>query len=271
MNRQSVAILPCVETSWSRCCGPGQSWLATLSRSTDGESAAVRVMWFYDVDTGRTSGRLTDRLPCSPVAVRHGTNYESDDTSRLSSNEDTERSSYTCNSTRTRWKGGNGKRGSRVHGWKASLCRSRIRRFPSCVLWCRARVYVKLFEKVSVLVPQFAASCAVADFQARLPGRRRRRLLVSLRAGVYDDWQTWKWNDLQRSNIERDHGVLIDCCLDFSEHISKTTHKVNSIMTVIRRTFTQLDCQCFYLLFKSLTRPQLEYGVPIWFPYKIDI
>jgi len=79
--------------------------------------------------------------------------------------------------------------------------------------------------------------------------------------------------DLQRSNIERDLGILIDCCLNFSEHISKTTHKANSIMAVIRRTFTQLDCQCFYLLFKSLIRPYLEYleyGVPIWFPYKMN-
>jgi len=75
--------------------------------------------------------------------------------------------------------------------------------------------------------------------------------------------------ELQRSNIERDLGILIDCCLNFSEHISKTTHKANSIMAVIRRTFTQLDCQCFSLLFKSLIRPHLEYGVPIWFPYKM--
>jgi len=40
-------------------------------------------------------------------------------------------------------------------------------------------------------------------------------------------------------------------------------------MAVIRRTFTQLDCQCFSLLFKPLIRPHLEYRVPIWFPYKM--
>jgi len=75
--------------------------------------------------------------------------------------------------------------------------------------------------------------------------------------------------DLQRSNCERDLGILIDCSLNFSEHIYKTTHKANSIMAVIRRTFTELDCQCFSLLFKSLVRPHLEYWVPIWFLYKM--
>jgi len=47
-------------------------------------------------------------------------------------------------------------------------------------------LYVKVFEEVSALVAQFAASCAVADFEVRFPsrlsGRRRHRLLVSLRA-----------------------------------------------------------------------------------------
>jgi len=74
---------------------------------------------------------------------------------------------------------------------------------------------------------------------------------------------------LQKSNTERDLGIHIDCCLNFSEDIYKITHKANSIMAVIRRTFTQPDCQCFTLLFKSLVRPHLEYGVPIWFPFKM--
>ena len=74
---------------------------------------------------------------------------------------------------------------------------------------------------------------------------------------------------LQRSITERDLGIMIDCSLNFSEHICKITHKANSIMAVIRRTFTQLDCQCFIILFKALVRPHLEYGVPIWFPYKM--
>jgi len=74
---------------------------------------------------------------------------------------------------------------------------------------------------------------------------------------------------LQKSNTERHLGIHIDCCLNFSEHIYKITHKANSILAVIRRTFTQLDCQCFTLLFKSLVRPHLEYGMPMSFPFKM--
>jgi len=59
-----------------------------------------------------------------------------------------------------------------------------------------------------------------------------------------------------------DLGIAIDCSLNFSEHIHKTTYKAHSTMAVIRRSFTCLDCQCFTLLFKSSVRPHLEYGVP---------
>jgi len=76
-------------------------------------------------------------------------------------------------------------------------------------------------------------------------------------------------SDLQRSIAERDLGIVIDCSLNFSEHIHKATYKAHSIMAVIRRSFTtHLDCQCFTLLFKSLVRPHLEYGVP---NYKLPI
>jgi len=40
-------------------------------------------------------------------------------------------------------------------------------------------------------------------------------------------------------------------------------------MAVIRRTFTHLDLECFSLLYKLLACPQLEYGVSVWFPYKM--
>ena len=40
-------------------------------------------------------------------------------------------------------------------------------------------------------------------------------------------------------------------------------------MAVIKRTFTCLDCECFNLLYKSLVRTHLEYGVTTWFPYKM--
>jgi len=74
---------------------------------------------------------------------------------------------------------------------------------------------------------------------------------------------------LDKSKIERDLGIMVDDGLTFSEHIHRTANKANRIMAVIRRTFTQLDCKCYNLSFKTLVRPHLEYGVPVWFPYKV--
>ena len=37
-------------------------------------------------------------------------------------------------------------------------------------------------------------------------------------------------------------------------------------MSIIRRTYTYLDRDSFNLLFKSVVRPHVEYGAPIWDP-----
>jgi len=69
--------------------------------------------------------------------------------------------------------------------------------------------------------------------------------------------------------LEKDLGILIDNELSFTEHINMVTKKANGIMAVIRRSFICIDYKCFNLLYKSLVRPHLEYGVTAWFPYKM--
>ena len=51
--------------------------------------------------------------------------------------------------------------------------------------------------------------------------------------------------------------------MSFREDINSRATKANSIMGIIRRTYTYLDIESFKLLFKSLVRPHLEYGAPI--------
>ena len=53
---------------------------------------------------------------------------------------------------------------------------------------------------------------------------------------------------LERSTLEKDLGILIDCELNFSQHMFAVAKKANGIMGVIRRTFTHLDFKCFSLL-----------------------
>ena len=44
--------------------------------------------------------------------------------------------------------------------------------------------------------------------------------------------------------------------------------KSNSIMGLIRRTFTYIDAPTFLMLYITLVRPHLEYANSVWNPYK---
>ena len=65
---------------------------------------------------------------------------------------------------------------------------------------------------------------------------------------------------------EKDVGVIFDLNMSFREDINSRATKANNIMGIIRRTYTYIDIQSFILLIKSLVRPHLEYGAPIWNP-----
>ena len=72
---------------------------------------------------------------------------------------------------------------------------------------------------------------------------------------------------IRKVKEEKDIGVIFDAELKFSSHISEKVNKANSIMGLVRRTFTLLDKGNFALLFKSLVRPHLEFANQVWSPY----
>ena len=74
---------------------------------------------------------------------------------------------------------------------------------------------------------------------------------------------------LEHVEKEKDIGVNIDSKLTFEYHMNEKINKANSIMGIIRRTFTCLDKETFLLLYKALVRPHLEYDNTFWSPYKI--
>ena len=65
---------------------------------------------------------------------------------------------------------------------------------------------------------------------------------------------------------EKDIGVIIDDKLSFSKHMASKIKKANSVMGLIRRTYSHLDEESFLLLYKGLVRPHLEYANQIWSP-----
>ena len=72
---------------------------------------------------------------------------------------------------------------------------------------------------------------------------------------------------LKRSKCEKDIGVHVDVNLNFKNHTSAAIKKANRIMGITRRTFDTLDNTTFPLIFKTMVRPHLEYGAPVWTPH----
>ena len=74
---------------------------------------------------------------------------------------------------------------------------------------------------------------------------------------------------LQQCNEEQDLGILFTPNLKFRDHINKITRKANSVVGIIRRSFSCLDKVMFRTLYVSLVRPHLEYASQIWSPHLI--
>ena len=62
--------------------------------------------------------------------------------------------------------------------------------------------------------------------------------------------------------------MVVDDQLNFEEHMNEKINKANSIMGLIRRSFSYMDEATFLMLYKALMRPHLEYANSIWNPYK---
>ena len=61
--------------------------------------------------------------------------------------------------------------------------------------------------------------------------------------------------------------VMVDDKITFDKHIQQKINKANSIMGLIRRTYTFLDETSFRYLFQALVRPHLEYAEAVWSPF----
>ena len=62
--------------------------------------------------------------------------------------------------------------------------------------------------------------------------------------------------------------MVVDNNLTFANHIQSQVNKANSIVGLIRRTYSYLDEISFKYLFVALVRPHLEYACSVWSPYR---
>ena len=74
-------------------------------------------------------------------------------------------------------------------------------------------------------------------------------------------------NELDHVFEENDLGVAIDFELKFEQHITQKINKANTIMGIIRRSFSFLDSKRFKKLYTTFVRPHLEYAQAVWAPY----
>ena len=66
----------------------------------------------------------------------------------------------------------------------------------------------------------------------------------------------------------KDLGVIVDCNLNFSDHIYEKIKKAYQMIGIIKRNFKNIDKNTFILLYTSLIRSHLEYANSVWNPYK---
>ena len=72
---------------------------------------------------------------------------------------------------------------------------------------------------------------------------------------------------LQESHEEKDLGVTFDTKLKFDQHINTVINKANKVLGLIKRNFKCMNKFTLITLYKSLVRPILEYGQPVWAPF----
>lgn len=67
----------------------------------------------------------------------------------------------------------------------------------------------------------------------------------------------------------KDLGITISFDLSWSDHIPVVVNKANKVLGVIERVLGSNSVSEFFLLYKSLVRPIIEYAVPVWCPFLV--
>ena len=87
--------------------------------------------------------------------------------------------------------------------------------------------------------------------------------------GKKNQQHKYKMNEhtLEEVEVEKDLGVIVDKNLKFHKHASFAVKKANTILGLIKRSFTVFDHKTLPKLFKAMVRPHLEYGNVVWRPH----
>ena len=68
---------------------------------------------------------------------------------------------------------------------------------------------------------------------------------------------------IEEDSEEKDLGILFENKLKFNKHITVTVKRANTLVGLIRRTFSFMDKELFLMVYKCLVRSVLDYGSPV--------
>ena len=90
-----------------------------------------------------------------------------------------------------------------------------------------------------------------------------KHLHIGKDSSIINNYQLFG-KDVIKDTTEKDLGIHIDNKLSFKEHINLKAKKANKVLGLIKRSFNYIYEPMFLILYKSLIRPQLEYGSNVW-------
>jgi hypothetical protein len=73
---------------------------------------------------------------------------------------------------------------------------------------------------------------------------------------------------IEKTHEERDLGVIITETLDITKQCVRAANKANAMLGMINRAFKYKNKEVVLKLYKSLVRPQLDYYIQAWCPFK---
>ena len=72
---------------------------------------------------------------------------------------------------------------------------------------------------------------------------------------------------LEKTELEKDLGVLVSSDLKWAAQVDKATKSANSVISQIRNSFSYFDKSLVKLLYVGLIRPKMEFAIQVWNPY----
>jgi hypothetical protein len=73
---------------------------------------------------------------------------------------------------------------------------------------------------------------------------------------------------LEETSAERDLGIILSKDLKWKHQVQKAANKANSMLGVLKRTFSHWTPETVKILYTTFVRPHLEYASSAWSPYQ---